>query len=503
MKTSENTGGSAPDQRVESIVDRLANLEPESRRLDPDESQRLQWLGEVRDYGESFLATLPEDRAFQTSDSQGSGVLDLPIDEEPRQLEELLSMMSTEVDGPGINPASGGHLGYIPGGGLYPASLGDYLAAVTNRYAGVFFASPGAVRMENMLVRWMCQVIGYPKGAAGTLTSGGSIANLTGIATARQAKGIKARDLHQSVIYLSEQVHHSIYKALIIAGLEEAVVRHVPLDSRFRMEVATLEKQVEEDKKAGLNPFLIIASIGTTDTGAIDPLADLARVAQSNGLWLHIDAAYGGFFALCPEIRDQLTGMEISDSLVIDPHKGMFLPYGSGALLVREGHWLKQAHTYQANYMQDTFEANEEWSPADLSPELSRHFRGLRMWLPMQLFGLKAFRAALSEKIWLTRYFYEVIQTEPGFEVGPEPDLSVAIFRYVPETGDPDQYNQELTKMLQADGRVFLSSTSINGSFYIRLAVLSFRTHKNTIDKCLNMLRENVALLNEKLEVES
>jgi glutamate/tyrosine decarboxylase-like PLP-dependent enzyme len=238
-----------------------------------------------------------------------------------------------------------------------------------------------------------------------------------------------------------------------------------------------------------LKPWLIIASAGSTDVGAVDPLDEIGEVSVNNELWLHVDAAYGGFFVLCKDGRKVLQGMNRSDSIVMDPHKGLFLPYGSGAVLVRDGNALARSHYYDANYMQDANLETDMLSPADLSLELSRPFRGLRLWLPLALVGLKPFRAALSEKLALARYFYDEIGKVPGFEVGPEPDLSVVTFRYVPKTGDANEFNKRLVQEIQNDGRLVITSTTLNGQFVLRVAVVCFRTHLDTIDLALELLK--------------
>jgi aromatic-L-amino-acid/L-tryptophan decarboxylase len=404
----------------------------------------------------------------------------------------MLELLKTQVDRSGINPASGGHLGYVPGGGVFPTALGDYLAAITNRYSGIFFANPGAVRIENQLIRWMCRMIGYPEGSLGNLASGGSIANLIAIVTARDAKGIKAREVERSVIYLTQQVHHCVQKAVRIAGLGEAIIRYIPMDGQYRMDAASLRQQIERDIAGDLKPFLVVASAGTTDTGAIDPLDEVASIAEQFDLWYHIDAAYGGFFMLVDELKERFRGIERSDSLAIDPHKGLFLSYGLGAVLIKDVKAQFQSHYYKANYMQDAAGEGEELSPADLSPELTKHFRGLRMWMALHLLGLQPFRAALMEKVALCRYFYEKIR-KMGFETGPYPELSIMIYRYVPPKGDANEFNERLVRYVQEDGRVFISSTTIDGVYWIRLAVLSFRTHRREVDLCLEVLRVGVA----------
>lgn len=476
------------------MLNKIKELEKLALPLEPTIEVRNEWDVAVLNYSSEFLDNIENLKAYVLDEDKGKKIYDFPFSDEGRNINELIDIVSENVDTPGLNPASGGHLGYIPGGGVYPTALGDYMADVFNRYAGVFFGSPGAVRMENMLIRWMNDVIGFPKHAMGNLTSGGSIANLIAIVTARDAQNIKAKDIENSCIYLTEHVHHSLQKAIRIAGLNEANLRYIPMDDKFRMDVEILEKQIQIDRKQGLKPFLVISSAGTTDVGAIDPLDAIADVCEQNELWMHVDGAYGGFFILVDEEKHKFKGIERADSVTIDPHKGLFLSYGTGAVLIKNVEALQNTHYYQANYMQDAESSVDELSPADLSPELTKHFRGMRMWLPLQLFGLKPYVACVEEKLWLCRYFYEEIQ-KLGFEVGPEPDLSVCIYRFVPEKGSADEFNKKLVEAVKADGRVFLSSTKINDDYWLRIAVLSFRSHLRTINLALNVLKENRDLL--------
>ena len=484
----------------QDIRNKIFELQKTAIRLEPDSRERASWNNQVVSYADDFLDQIEQLKAYVETEDQGVGILNRTIKEDATDLNELLVDVKKYIDRPGLNPASGGHLGYIPGGGVFPTALGDYLADITNRYAGIFFGGPGAVRMENLLIRWMCDIVGYPKNALGNLTSGGSIANLIAIATARDTKGIRSKDVENSVIYLTQQAHHSVQKAIRIAGLNEAILSYIPLDDRFRMNVHALKKNIEKDVAEGRRPFLVIASAGTTDTGAIDPLDAIAIIAKEHDLWYHIDAAYGGFFILTEEIKNEFKGIEKSDSITIDPHKGLFLSYGTGAILIKDVEALKKTHYYMAGYMQDAVKINAEPSPADLSPELTKHFRGMRMWLSLQLFGLKPFRACLSEKLWLCRYFYEEIQ-KIGFEVGPYPELSVMIYRYVPKELDANEFNAKIVEGVRLDGRVFVSSTTLNEVYWIRLAVLSFRTRLSTIDLCLEILKKQVDIL-EKVNIE-
>ncbi|GAB5553402.1 MAG: aminotransferase class I/II-fold pyridoxal phosphate-dependent enzyme [Saprospiraceae bacterium] len=477
------------------MIEKIKALEKTARLLDPSQNQRNQWNEAVLQYADTFINQLTKPQTFVDRTKAEGDQTHLEIGEEANELPLLLTKTTAQIDNIGLNPAAPGHMAYIPGGGLYPSALGDYIAAVTNRYAGIFYTAPGAVRLENALIRWMCSLFGYPKTAVGNLTSGGSIANLVAIVTAREAFQIKSVDIPNVVIYLSAQTHHSIQKAIRIAGLSEAHLRYIPLDDQMRMSANELEKSIIEDQKNGLKPFFLSAALGATNTGAIDPIATLASIAKRHKLWFHVDAAYGGFFSLVSSLQEKFEGTSEADSITLDPHKTLFLPFGTGTILIKEKSHVLKAHHYLADYMQDTFQANEEISPADISPELTKHFRGMRLWLPLKLFGLKPFRAALEEKLYLTRYFYKIIQLQEGFEVGPEPELSVAIFRYLPQREDPNTFNQKLIQAIQKDGRVFLSSTTIKGTYWIRIAVVSFRTHLAQVDLLLTILQEKVAQL--------
>ena len=481
-------------------IKNIQELEKISRLLEPNATQRKVVRDSVLDYTENFIDTIETIPAFTEGRKASEVFLHSPVSEEGIEMPEIISMLKKGMDEPALNPASGGHLGYIPGGGIYYSALGDYWADITNRYAGIFFAGPGAVRIENMLIQWTAELAGYPKNAVGNLTSGGSIANLSAIVTARDSKKITSDKIKKAVIYLSPEVHHCIFKAIRIAGLAECVMRHLPLDEGYRIKPVELEKLIEEDTAKGLIPFLVVASAGTTDTGSVDPLAEIGRIAKKHNLWYHVDAAYGGYFLLTEHGKKILSGIESSDSFAIDPHKGLFLPYGLGMVVVKNKEALYNSHYYRANYMQDTLDADEEVSPADLSPELTKHFRGLRLWLPLKLLGLKPFRACLEEKLLLTRYFYGEIK-KLGFEVGPYPDLSVATYRYVSKKHDVNAFNKRLMEEIQKDGRVFISSTLLEGRFMLRLAVLSFRTHLSTINTLLNLLKEKTETLEKTLKI--
>jgi aromatic-L-amino-acid/L-tryptophan decarboxylase len=462
----------------------LIKLENISHSLDPEEGLRLSMWHQAFDYANQFLNELPNLPGFGYSDFQK--LSSMRIEEKAKPIETILEILRTEVDISGISSASGKHLGFIPGGGLWSSALADMLGDITNKYSGIAFSSPGSVKIENQVIRWLTNIIGYSAEGFGHLTSGGSVANLIAIKAARDFHNINSTIVRTSVIYYGEQTHHSIYKALHTTGLHEAVQRRIPLTDNYRIDIVKLEQQLTEDQAAGLKPFLVVASAGTTDTGAIDQLDAIANLSERFGTWFHVDAAYGGFFMLVDEIKNKLKGIERSDSVVLDPHKTLFLPFGSGAVLLKDGSRLLASNSSKASYLSDT-EGEEAISPADTGIELTRPNRGLRMWLPLQLHGIAPFKACLQEKLLLIRYFYTEIKNL-GFETGPYPDLTVVIFRY-PEQGN--QLNQRLLEAIHKDGRVFLSSTRIGEKLWLRCAVVSHRTHLKEIGLALQMIREN------------
>jgi aromatic-L-amino-acid decarboxylase len=479
------------------MLDRIRQLEQESSPLEPGADGRKRLCDAVVASAERFLQDIDTLKGYVDTEDKGIGLLKAPISEHGIPLDAAIELLEHDVVRPGGNPASGGHLAYIPGGGLYHSALADYLAAVSNKYAGIFFTGPGPVRMENLLIRWVADLVGYPASAGGNLSSGGSLANLIAIATARDAHGLKGADFASTVVYLTTQAHYSIEKALGIAGLGEVQIRYIPIDERFRMRPDALEQAVAADRRQGLKPWLIIAAAGATDTGAVDPLDAIATIAERERCWFHVDAAYGGFFLLTEHGRSQLKGIERSDSVILDPHKSLFLPWGSGIVVVRDVRPLAATHSYSGHYMQDALQEPGEISPADVSPEMSKPFRALRMWLPLILLGTKPFQAALEEKLLLARYFYEKVQAL-GFEAGPFPDLSAVTFRWVPPGASleqANQINQAIVDGVRRDGRIFLSSTLLDGRFTLRMVALSFRTHLRTIDLTLEVLREQVAAL--------
>ncbi len=409
-----------------------------------------------------------------------------PLPEAPLALEAVLARLRPAIRKT-FNTAGPGYLAFIPGGGIMSAALADFVAASTNRYVGVRTPAPALAQIEETAIAWLAGLMGYPGSAGGILTSGGSLSTLSAIVAAREMK--LGGDFSKGTLYLSEETHYCVPKAARIAGFQDWQIRRVGIDGRRRIDAKALAHAIEADRMKGLQPFLIVANVGTTNTGAIDDIPRLVSIGRNHSMWVHADAAYGGFFRLASAGPGLMPEIEECDSITLDPHKGMFLPYGTGCLLVRDPENLKRAHSMDAEYLHDV-RAQESPNFSDLSPELSRDFRGLRIWLPLILHGANAFRDAIEEKLMLTRWAYERLKADPRFEVLDEPQLSVVAFRLRGEGAASDRQNEDLQQRVNARGRVFLSSTRLDGRYVIRLCVLSFRTHLDRVRDAVEAIRQ-------------
>jgi len=411
--------------------------------------------------------------------------------EDPQPFEPLLDKFFDEWLPAAYLTPGPGYLAYVPGGGLFASALGEFLGAATNRFTGVWAAAPLLAELEGHTLDWLRDWMGFPKGTAGLLTSGGSTSNQNVIVVAREKKlGVNIR---AGTMYVSDQVHHCVKKSARLAGIAADRIRSIETDARYRMCLSSLEKAIETDRRAGLEPFLVVSSAGTTNTGAIDPLADIGALARREDIWHHVDGAYGALFNLVPSLQKSLTGLSEADSLTLDPHKGLFLPYGTGALLVREGENLRAVHEMTAGYLPPLPDP-EFYDPSRLGPELSRPFRGLPIWLAVQLHGLKNLRAAIAQKRELALRVAEGLKEIEGIELVDEPQLTVVPFRarnvggrdLSPETADA--MTRALMEGVNRRGRVYLSGATVKGRWIARVCVLCFRTGPERIEMALEDL---------------
>jgi aromatic-L-amino-acid decarboxylase len=462
--------------------------------LEPSPEQLHLLLARASSFVEEFVGGVSEAHAWgDGTDAALHDRIRSTIGERPGRLDEALELVEHGL-AEGFNTAGPGFMAYIPGGGLITAAAADLIACAVNRYVGIAPPAPAMVEIEWRVVRWLCELFGYPAEARGILTSGGSMANFSAIVAARHA--YLGEELSVGTLYVTDQAHHSVRKAALLAGLRSDAVRVVPRDPELQMDPEALTRMIEEDRREGRRPFLVVASAGTTNTGAVDPIAALADVAGDEGVWFHVDGAYGGFFQLTERGRSLFHGIDRADSITLDPHKCMFLPYGTGALVVRNGQALRAAHAATADYLQDLGSEDEALPNfGEYSAEFTRSFRGLRVWLPLEVHGVNAFRDALDEKLDLARWLHDELAGTPGFELPWEPSLSVVTFRYHPSRGDPDAATREILRQVNASRRVFFSSTTIDGRLYVRPCIVVHRTHRDRVEEAAELITAAAARL--------
>jgi aromatic-L-amino-acid decarboxylase len=465
----------------------------------------------------SDLPVFPETHSGKTIDAIGGK---LPTHPEP--LGQLLDDCRVIVD----NSRHNGHprfFGYVASPSTAPGAFADLLASTLNTNVTSWRSGPAATEVERTVVGWLASLIGYAdetREAHGLLMSGGSMANLTALLIAHRAKSdqeVTSAGLWNigtpMTIYASEQVHMSIPKAADILGLGRDQVRLVKCDDAFRMDVADLRQRISQDMEKGLKPFCIVASAGTVNSGAVDPLDEIAEVAREFGLWFHIDGAYGALAAIDETKRALFKGLERADSLSLDPHKWLYVPLDSGCLLFRNEDKARAAFSFDhADYIK-VHEQNEDEAFAfwNYGPELSRRFRALKIWLTLRYYGTKRIAAAIAEDNALAAYLGERVDQAEDFEMIASPVLSICCFRYVPPelqskaiSTEPEQsagsdgerearldhLNTKIMNAVQRGGRAYLSSATLNGKFALRACITNFRTTRADIDETLEIIRE-------------
>ena len=389
-----------------------------------------------------------------------------------------------------------GYLAYIPGGGLFPAALADLITNTTNRYTGVWQAAPALVQLEANALDWLREWMDFPPDTRGLFTTGGSMATFNAILCARERH--LGAEIRRGVLYTSDQAHHSVLKSAKLAGIMPDRVRAIPCDEHYRLPVDTLAAVIAQDRRDGLTPFAVVSSAGTTNTGAVDPLDAIADLCAAERLWHHIDGAYGAFFYLCEETKPVLRGLSRADSLTLDPHKGMFLPYGTGALLVRDGAALRAAHEATADYLPAMPHPSEFYDPSQHGPELSRGFPGLRVWLTVKMFGSAAFRAAIGEKRALALDAARRVAALPHVVIDAVPELSLFAFHLTwpgASRADEDRATRALMDETTKRGRVMITGAIARGRYVGRVCVLSFRTHRSAIDALIEDLAASIRAL--------
>ena len=382
-------------------------------------------------------------------------------------------------------------LGFIPGSGTWPGALADLIASACNVYAGSWMESAGPSQVELEVLGWFKDWIGYPPEAAGSLTSGGSAANMTALACAREAKAGAMRD--DLVLYVSDQAHSSIARGARVLGFRPEQVRVLPSEPTLRLSAETLAAAMQADVRAGLTPLVACATAGTTNSGATDHLAEIAEVCRRHGAWLHVDAAYGGFAVLTASGRRFVHDLDVADSISLDPHKWLYQPFECGCVLVRDGSLLRSAFELVPDYLSDARAGEEETNFADLGLQLTRTSRALKIWVSIQAFGLDAFRAAIDRSIELAQHAAERVQQSESLELMRPPSLGIVCFRrrFDGRTNfghEDERRNLALAAALESSGTGLVSTTRLHGQFALRLCVLNHATTREDVDIVLDFL---------------
>lgn len=384
------------------------------------------------------------------------------------------------------------YFAFVPGPSNFYGVLADALAAGFNVFTGTWLESSGPAALELAMIDWLCRTAGLPDDAGGLFVSGGSVANLTGLAVARHVKLDDRTD--NAVIYCSDQVHASVDKALFLLGFRREQLRRLTCDDHFRLDPGTLRDAVADDRQAGKRPFCVVGNAGTTNTGAIDPLNDLADLCEQEGMWFHIDGAYGASAVLGKLGHDMLAGLGRADSLVLDPHKWLFQPFEIGAVLVRDKSHLSETFHVSADYMQDTEADGLETNFCDYGIQLSRGFRALKLWMSLECFGLDAMTQAIDHGIELADVAEAEIASDPRLELTSPACLGIITFRYrgnLAIDGETcDSINRQISRDVMTSGDAVVTSTVLRGRTVLRLCTINPRTTHDDIRNTIALLAE-------------
>ncbi len=482
----------------------------------PSPERALDWRPtEARGFGERVVDIwvelldrlhddLPVARDRSAAEVRAAVTLDVPRD--PMPIDDLVTHLRQMVFDESMYPGHPGFLGYISGAGTVPGAAADLIAAGLNQNSGGWRLSPAATEIEQHLMKWFAGRLGMPDGATGYVASGGAMTNLIGIMLARtQCAGwdVRAQGLRggpQLTVYVSSEVHDTIDRAAQMLGIGDAGIRRVATDSSLRMDIDALGTAITTDIAAGYRPIAVVGTAGTTGTGAIDPLSDIADVCAEHEIWFHADAAYGGPVALTSQLRHLFDGIERADSIGFDPHKWLYTPHAGACILVRDPAHLADAFAVEASYIvSDNEYTGWGLDTYQLSPQFSRPFAALKIWVSLLAHGWDAYERRITHDVALARYLHELVVDHPDLEPVTDPGLSITCFRYVPEDlagrTDIDEYlnvlNERLMFDIQLGGKVFPSNAVVDGRFALRTCIVNFRTEADTMDE---MAAETVRL---------
>ena len=438
---------------------------------------------EMRKFGYAVVDLLSEHFANVRDGPVGSKndparlipLFDVDPPENGRDPTEILGQLEREVLPNNLHVDHPRFFAFVPGPNNFVSAMADAIAAGFQIFNGTWFGGSAAAALERGVIRWLARTCGLPSTAGGLFVSGGSMANLTALVAARHA--LLQDQTDGATVYFSDQTHSSVERALRVIGVLPERLRKLPSDENFRLSIQSLREAIANDRAKGLRPFCVIANAGTTNTGATDPLNDLADLAAKEKFWLHIDGAFGAAAILCERGRALLGGLERADSISLDPHKWLFQSFECGCVLVRDVAFLRAAFQIKADYLRDVHRLTLEFNPADHGVQLTRSFRALKVWLSLQTFGVAAFRRAITRGFELAEIAERELRARKGWEILSPAQMATVCFRF----GKNDEVQTKLVDVTMNDGYTLLTSTELRGAVALRLCTINPRTTEQDI----------------------
>lgn len=492
--------------------------------LSPEELQ--QWGRAAIDAAATYVGSLRERRLYpDTTAAAIRRKLDQQLPIEPTGIDDLFRIFGEVIVDLSRQNAHPRMFGYVQSPGTGIAAIADLLASTLNANLTAWRSAPAAVELERLTIDWIKQIVGYDQSAGGLFISGGSMANFAALAAARTNKapgdvkghGVQATGAKMCV-YASEETHHSVDKAAELLGIGRENVRKIGVDQNHKIRIEELIERIRQDQAAGHLPVCVVANAGTVMTGAVDPFRAISEVARRFNLWMHVDGAYGGFAVLSPAVKPLFDGIELADSIALDPHKWLYLPIDCGCVLYREPAAARAAFALDAEYTRVIGqEADEAFAFWDYGPELSRRFRALKVWMTLKAVGVRGFGVAIQKDIDCARHLEKLVRDSDDFEMLAPVELSIFCFRHIPprlkdgltSTVSEDRrdiekrldaWNERLLVALQLDGSSYLSNALIDGRFSLRGCVMNYRTTFQDMEILLEDLRRVAKTLREEFE---
>jgi len=474
---------------VESIAIMINRLQNDTLQLSRDEMIALGH--EVVAMIVAHLEGLPNKPVVRKADRPSlESCLREPLPEQSVPISTVIRQVQRDVLSNVSHNDHPRYFAFVSGPGNFVSAMADALASGFNVIPADWLDASGPSEVELVTVDWLRQICGLPEGAGGLFVSGGSMANLISLSTARHAK-LREKNTSSAVAYCSDQTHSSVERALRVLGFDISQLQKLPSDDSFRISSAQLRQQIADDRAAGRIPFCVIANAGATNTGAVDPLVEVGQLCKQEGLWLHVDGAYGAPAVLCEKGRSLLRGLELADSLALDPHKWLFQPYEIGCVLVRDVRSLHKAFAVRPDYLKDLESKEAEVNFCDYGIQLSRSFRALKLWMSLKVFGLAAFREAVARGFFLAEFAESLLQPSSHWEVVTPASMGIITFRFVPDgvpEQDTDLINQQIVDETLKEGFATVSSTRLRGRKVLRLCTINPRTTEDDIRQTLQRL---------------